>query len=198
MGFTVERRRGKALEDAVLDAACGELLEAGYACFTIEAVAARAHTSRPVLYRRWSNRADLAIAAIRHIMHKHPLSIPDTGNVRDDLIALLQGFSTSRGMFAAFISLQMSEFFSETNSSMADLRTRVLQGHHSQLDEVLGRGIERGEIDQSKLRPRIASLPVDLLRHDIMMTLKPVPNAVIEEFVDKIFLPLVRPEPVRE
>ncbi|MGA3009899.1 MAG: TetR/AcrR family transcriptional regulator [Terracidiphilus sp.] len=194
-GHTVERRRGKALEDAVLNAAWSELLDNGYSSFTMEAVAARAHTSRPVLYRRWPNRADLAIAAIRHFMHTHPLNIPDTGNVRGDLIALLQQFSKSRALFGASFSLQMSEYFSETNTSMADLRTRVLQGHHSQLDAVLARGIDRGEIDRSKLTPRIASLPVDLLRHELLMTLKPVPNAVIAEFVDDIFLPLVRPKP---
>ena len=160
----------------------------------MEAVAERAHTSRPVLYRRWSNRAELTIAAIRHIMQKHPLHIPDTGNVRDDLIALLQQFSKSRALFAVFFSLQMSEFFSETNTSMAELRTRVLEGHHSQLDVVLARGIDRDEIDRSKLTPRITSLPVDLLRHDIIMTLKPVSTAVIAGFVDDIFLPLVRPK----
>jgi AcrR family transcriptional regulator len=196
-GHTVERRRGKALEDAVLDAAWGVLLDAGYASFTMEAVAARAHTSRPVLYRRWPNRADLAIAAIRHFMHKHPLRIPDTGNVRDDLIVLLEQFSKSRALFAATFSLQMGEYFSETNTSLADLRTRVLQGHHSQLDVVLARGMDRGEIDRSKLTPRIASLLPDLLRHEVLMTLKPVPNTVIAEFVDDIFLPLVRPRPAR-
>jgi AcrR family transcriptional regulator len=194
---TVERRRGKALEDAVLDAAWSELLDGGYASFTMEAVAARAHTSRPVLYRRWPNRADLAIAAIRHIMHKHPVNIPSTGNVRDDLIALLQRLSKDRALFAVFFSLQMSEYFSETNTSMADLRTSVLQGNHGQLDVVLARGIDRGEIDQSKLTPRIASLLADLLRHELLMTLKPVSNAVIVEFVDDIFLPLVRPKPAR-
>ena len=46
---TVERRRGKVLEDAVLDAAWSELTGGGYASFTKEAVATRAHTSRPVL-----------------------------------------------------------------------------------------------------------------------------------------------------
>ena len=94
--------------------------------------------------------------------------------------------------------MQMSEYFSETNTSLADLRAKVLQGHHSLLDAVLARGIERGEIDRSKLTPRIASLPVDLLRHDIIMTLKPVPSAVIAEFVDDIFLPLVRAKTVHE
>jgi AcrR family transcriptional regulator len=188
----VERRRGKELEDAVLDAAWSELLDGGYASFTIEAVAARARTSRPVLYRRWANCADLAIAAIRHIMHKHPVNIPNTGNVRGDLIALLQRFSKDRALVAVFFSLQMSEYFSETNTSMADLRKNLLQGDHSLFDVVLARGADRGEIDRSKLTPRIASLLVDLLRHEVLMTLKPVPNAVIAEFVDDIFLPLVR------
>jgi AcrR family transcriptional regulator len=194
----VERRRGKALEDALLDAAWSELREGGYARFTIEAVAARAHTSRPVLYRRWPNRAELAVAAIRHILHKHPVDAPDTGNVRDDLIALLQQLSKNRAVFAVFFSLQMSEYFSETNTSPADLRMSVLQGGHSQIDVVLARGVDRGEVDQNKLTPRIASLLPDLVRHEFLMTLKPVPNVVIAEFVDDIFLPLVRPKPARE
>jgi AcrR family transcriptional regulator len=196
-GHIVERRRGKALEDAVLDAAWSELLDSGYANFTMEAVAARAHTSRPVLYRRWPNRADLAVAAIRYTLYKHPVNAPDTGSVRSDLIALLQQFLKNRGLFAVFFSLQMSEYFSETNTSPADLRMSVLQGGHGQIEMVLARGIDRSEIDRSKLTPRIASLLPDLVRHEFLMTFKPVPNAVIAEFVDDIFLPLVRPKQAR-
>jgi AcrR family transcriptional regulator len=59
------RRRGEALEDALLDAAWDELVEVGYGRFTIDGVAARAGTSRPVIYRRWPVRSDLAIAAVR-------------------------------------------------------------------------------------------------------------------------------------
>ena len=81
---------------------------------------------------------------------------------------------------------------------MADLRMSVLQGFHDPFHSVLARGVERGEIDRSKLTPRIASLLPDLLRHELMMTLRPVPNAVITEFVDDIFLPLVRIKPARE
>jgi AcrR family transcriptional regulator len=189
----VKRRRGKALENAVLDAALSELLDGGYAKFTMEAVAARARTSRPVLYRRWPNRADLTIAAIRHIMRKHPVHVPDTGNVRGDLIALLQQISRNRGVFAVFFSLQMSEYFSETNTSLADLRRNVIQGSHNPFDTVLARGVDRGEIDRNKLTPRIASLLPDLLRHELLMTLKPVPTAIITEFVDDIFPAAPRP-----
>jgi hypothetical protein len=42
------------------------------------------------------------------------------------------------------------------------------------------------------------SLPVDLLRHEVLMTFKPVPTAVLAEVVDDIFLPLVRKQPARK
>jgi len=60
---TTTRRRGSALDDALLDAAWAELQEAGYAGLTMEGVAQRAGTSRPVLARRWPNRPQLVIAA---------------------------------------------------------------------------------------------------------------------------------------
>ena len=57
------RRRGATLEEAILDAAWAELIDHGYAEMTLEAVAKRAGTSRPVLYRRWPSRTKLATAA---------------------------------------------------------------------------------------------------------------------------------------
>jgi len=76
------RRRGAALETALLDAAWDELQVTGYAGLTMEAVADRAGTSRAVLYRRWRNRPELVIAAMRR--HRPMLSgeVPDTGSLR--------------------------------------------------------------------------------------------------------------------
>jgi len=39
--------------------------------------------------------------------------------------------------------------------------------------------------------PRIINLPGDLLRHELLMTLQPVPEKTIREIVDEVFLPLV-------
>ncbi|HME65307.1 MAG TPA: TetR/AcrR family transcriptional regulator, partial [Streptosporangiaceae bacterium] len=87
------RRRGAALEDALLDAAWAELQAVGYAGLTMEAVADRAGTSRAVLYRRWRNRPELVLAVIRR--HRPLLSgeIPDTGTLRGDVLALLRRMS---------------------------------------------------------------------------------------------------------
>ncbi|WP_419817645.1 TetR-like C-terminal domain-containing protein [Glaciibacter flavus] len=61
------------------------------------------------------------------------------------------------------------------------------------MDVILARGVERGEIDPARITPRISSLPFDLFRHELLMTLQAVPDETIEEFVDEIFLPLVEP-----
>src|ERR1700677_208205 len=91
------RRRGEALEAALLDAAWAELQAVSYASLTFEAVADRAGTSRAVLYRRWRSRPEMVIAAMRR--HRPMLSgeIPDTGSLRGDVLALLRRMSSRLG-----------------------------------------------------------------------------------------------------
>jgi AcrR family transcriptional regulator len=189
----VERRRGDALEEAILGAAWAELFDRGYAGFTMEAVATRAGTSRPVLSRRWQTRADLAVAAIGCYMRKNPISIPDVGNTRDELVMYLQKLS-DRGMIAvAKVLFSMRDYFVETDSTLADLRNKLgnLRADNQSIGDIIQRGVKRGEIDPNKLTKRIASLPLDLVRHEGLMTQKPIPRAVIADIIDSIFLPLV-------
>ncbi|GLH96763.1 TetR/AcrR family transcriptional regulator [Phytohabitans aurantiacus] len=195
---TPSRRRGQELEDALLTAAWSELMEVGYGRFTIDAVATRAGTSRPVIYRRWPDRAELAIAAVRHHGSQLPVVTPDTGSVREDLLELLHSAATNRADVGVLFGVQMGQYFAETGRTPADLRAELLSGRQQPfgIDEVLRRGVDRGEIDPARLTPRIANLPMDLLRHDLLMTLRPVPDETIAEIVDDIFLPLVRPAPM--
>jgi AcrR family transcriptional regulator len=188
---TLKRRRGQELEDALLDAAWEELTAAGYGAFTIDAVAERAHTSRPVLYRRWPRRADLALAAIRHRWLRAPLQVPDTGSLRNDLIALLEQANAQRQGMAAVLSVQLGAYYQDTRTTPADVRRAVLGSRSVAADTIMQRAVDRGEIDRARLTPRVAALPFDLFRHEILMTLAPVPTDVIREIVDDIFLPLV-------
>jgi AcrR family transcriptional regulator len=182
------RRRGDALETAILDAAWAELLEAGYSGFTVEAVAKRAGTSRPVLARRWPSRADLAVAALAHYNRTDPVEMPDLGNVRAELILVLQKLSERGASTVMKVVLTMNDYFAETNSSMADLRARLVG--ENKFEQVLRRGVARGELDQSRLTSRISSLPLDLLRNEMIMTRQPVSKELIVEIIDTIFLPL--------
>jgi len=42
-----------------------------------------------------------------------------------------------------------------------------------------------------RVTPRVAALPGDLVRHEILVTHAPVSEQVLVEIVDHIFLPLV-------
>jgi AcrR family transcriptional regulator len=185
-----KRRRGKALEVAILDAAWAELCEHGYALYTLEAVANRARTSRSVLARRWPDRAELAVAAWQRSLQGTAVNLPDTGSVRNDLITLLRELSERRASLLALLSIHMGEGLWR-GQTLGEVRLKLLCGGANDMDAIIARAVGRGEVDPGKLTPRIKMLPIDLLRHEVIMTSQPVQEMVILEIVDEIFLPLV-------
>ena len=189
-----QRRRGAALENALLDAAWDELVEKGYDAFTIESVAERAQTARAVIYRRWVSKPELVRAAITHRGRSEEVAVPDTGSLRGDLIEALRGASERRApLLGVFLSARTGGFYADTDASFSDLREEFLAGRISVVDRILDRAIEHGEADPEKLTPRVRSVAFDLFRHELLMTHRAVPNDVIESIIDQIVLPLVQP-----
>ncbi|WP_432826712.1 TetR/AcrR family transcriptional regulator [Dactylosporangium sp. CA-092794] len=189
------RRHGRALERALLDAAWDELVENGYAAFTMDAVATRARTSRPVLYRRWADKHELVRAALTQAVERDDIAIPDTGTLRGDTIALMRAANETRLNIAAVLTVHLGGYYQETGTSPADLRESLLPGRPRITRIVLDRAIARGEVPRDSVSDRIASLPYLLLQQEFLLTLKPVPLEVIEEIVDTIFLPAVLAPP---
>jgi hypothetical protein len=70
------------------------------------------------------------------------------------------------------------------------VRTRIIGDRPAWSHEVFRHAHERGEIDLDALPPAVLSMPFDLMRHDLLMTLKPVPADRITAIVDDLFLPL--------
>jgi AcrR family transcriptional regulator len=186
---SLTRRRGQELEDALLEAAYAELIEGGLAAFTLDGVATRARTSRPVLSRRWPSREELVVAAIRHHDDRHRPAAPDTGTLRGDLIAVLKGANQYRMQLIVPVMAQLGGYFQETGRTPADLRRELIGDRVTSDLVIIRRAIDRGELDPARVTPRLAALPFDLFRHEVLMTQAPVPDDVIEEIVDKIALP---------
>lgn len=185
------RRRGAALEQAILEAAWDVLVKVGYAGFTFEAIAERAETSRPVIYRRWPHRDGLLFAAIAEYRRANPIDMPDTGNLRDDAISFLRNANASRAVTTALIAAQLNACFRETGSSLDELRTFLRRGEATAFEMIMNRALERGEIAELPHSSRIMNLPFDLLRHDIHMTFSPISDESIIEIVDMLWLPLL-------
>jgi AcrR family transcriptional regulator len=187
------RRRGPELESALLDAAWNELVEVGFAGLTMESVAARAQTGVAVLYRRWTNKDQLVLAAIEHYSQAHRVEIPDTGTLRGDLLTLLTSMSNARATFMAVAAAAgFSGLLTSTGLTPAQARVRILGDQRVRGDQIIyRRAHDRGEIDLDRIPPAVLAMPFDLVRHDLLMNLGPVKPERITSIVDEIFLPLV-------
>ncbi|GAB2486859.1 TetR/AcrR family transcriptional regulator [Nocardiopsis aegyptia] len=185
------RRRGAALEEAILRAAAEELRESGYAGMTMDGVARRAGTNKNAIYRRWPHRAALGVAAYRHLASDREPA-PDTGSLRGDALALLRRanatWSSPRGavlrdLLAAGDDPRLIALLRE-NAGDSAMDADWLA--------VLGRAVARGEAHAQAVHPRVASAPMTLLRGEYALRGRPeIPDAVVVEIVDEVFLPLV-------
>jgi Tetracyclin repressor-like, C-terminal domain len=90
------------------------------------------------------------------------------------------------------MSMSLSAQFQDLGLSPAELRQALVGDRESSMDVIVTRAIARGELGLKNPPARIVSLPVDLLRHELLMTLKPVAPETITQIVDDVFLPLAR------
>ena len=178
------RRHGAELENALLQAAWDEARAVGYAGLTMEGVAARAGTGKAVLYRRWPRRAELVLAAMRHHVGSITSEIPDTGDLREDILIVLRQIRDRAEQIGPDIihGLRMEAH---------DLPPEALEITPAVMMTLLTRAAERGEIPLEKVTPLIAALPGILIRHELFLSSAIVSEAYLTEIVDDIFLPLV-------
>lgn len=178
------RRHGAELERALLQAAWDELADVGYSDLTMEGIAARAHTGKQVLYRRWRSRADVVIAAVRARSGSIADHIPDTGSLRGDVLGVLS-WAVNR----------WREFGSDTVhgllADLPDLDPSAVLMMEDVMATVLTRAAARGEIATADLHPRVATLPSVLIRHEMLLTAAPATEQTCIDIVDQVFLPLV-------
>jgi len=186
------RRRGEELERAILDAAWAELKESGYAALTMEAVAARAGTSKPVIYRRWQGRAELVIAAWQRQAPVRP-STPDTGSLRTDLLTFFSRITKrADSVMSETLAGVMGEAF--RHPEVADLmRKRLTAAPFTQvMQKIVDRAVARGELAPLTVTKRVARLPFDLVRNETFLHGQAAGEVAITELVDELYLPLLR------
>jgi AcrR family transcriptional regulator len=178
------RRHGAELENALLQAAWDEARAVGYARLTMEGVAARAGTGKAVLYRRWPKRAELVLAAMRHHVGSITSQIPDTGDLREDVLIVLRQIRDRAKQIGPDIihGLRMESH---------DLPPEVFAITPAVMMTLLARAAERGDVRLEKVTPLIAALPGILIRHELFLSSATVSEAYLTEIVDDIFLPLV-------
>lgn len=186
------RRRGDVLEQAILHAAADELVESGYPGLTMDRVAQRAGTNKNTIYRRWPNRAALGVAAYRLLVERE-LDPPDTGELRADVLIVLRRMNSDLATPKADVIRGLMAATAEEPELLVELRNLVADGGSHLWLTILRRAVDRGEARPEALTPRIATVPVVHLRNEyVTHGLRGVPDEVIVEIVDEVYLPLVR------
>jgi AcrR family transcriptional regulator len=179
------RRRGEELERAIFDAVWAELAAAGYERLTMEGVAARAQTGKQVLYRRWPNRLELVLAALRDRSGSVIDEPPDTGSLRDDATRMLRRMADRQHELG-------TEGIRGVLRDAADLDPSGLIRSAGVWTAIVERAAKRGEIGPAPVPRHVTLAAGELLRHRILLAQAPVTDEDIAILVEDIFLPLIR------
>jgi AcrR family transcriptional regulator len=187
------RRRGAALEAAILRAAADELTESGYAGMTMDKVARRAGTNKNAIYRRWPHRAALGVAAYRQLAAER-MPEPDTGTLRNDALKMLRQANTTWSSPHGAI---LRDLLSAAGDDPDIIGLLHEAAGTSTIDSawltILSRAVARGEAPPEAVHPRVAALPMTILRGEYARSGTPtVPDSTLTEIVDEVLLPLVR------
>lgn len=188
------RRRGKQLENELLTAAWDELQDKGYDQLTMEGIAERAKTTKTVIYRRWSKKSAVVVAAYFKAFREHgpkvTFDIPDNGSLREDLIQFLSvptaffdflGEETVRGIISDQIASRMGDLFEHMKSDDINII--------KQIQKLLGRATDRGEINSHNLSAQAIRLPLFLLINEVLTT-GFLTEAAVVTIVDEILMPV--------
>lgn len=191
------RKRGTALEDAIREAAYSELAEVGYTAMSLEAVAARAHTGKASIYRRWPTKADLVLDSLCSILPT-PAECGTVPDVSDDTST----FDALRAMARVIAGVLNSpagdvmravkcEAAIDPNLARA-IDERFQAPRRAAMLELLRRGVERGEVRPDAVSPLVADVLPAILTHRVVMLRQRVSETDITEIIDDVLIPLVQ------
>jgi AcrR family transcriptional regulator len=193
-----QRKRGAALEDAILEAAYAELSEVGYRAFSVEGVASRARTGKASIYRRWPTRGELMLDAVCLYLPTpqdcgFQPDLPDTLTTADALRgvarAITQVISSPAGDVMRAIKC---EAVSDPELARA-IDDRFQAPRREYLLSLLRRGVERGEVRPGADVALIADVLPAVLTHRIILQREPVTARVITDIIEQVLLPLIEP-----
>ncbi|WP_083740311.1 TetR/AcrR family transcriptional regulator [Mycobacterium sp. MS1601] len=188
----MQRRRGAELEAAIRAAVLELVAARGAAGVTMEAVAAAAGTSKPVLYRRWPDSQALVRDTLL-TMATTAIPAADTGSYRTDMLATLRGWvALFTGPTAPLLRAVIAAM--SHDDVLADaFRSEVIGWRKEQMGELLARGVARGEVRADVDVDILRELAQSVLWHRLLITDDPIDDDLAVRLVDNILLPLVTP-----
>ncbi|MFE3443868.1 TetR/AcrR family transcriptional regulator [Nocardia sp. NPDC059180] len=143
----VGRPRDRDVDAALLEATARLVVERGYGALTLQAVADEAETSRPTIYRRYADRAELVMAVLIDRFGLQPGG-QDLGGLEAEMLAIQQH---QRELFnEPVMSKALPGLLADLSSNPEAARRfqdRFLTPRRDSTASIMDRAVARGEIE---------------------------------------------------
>ena len=165
-GPSTGRPRSEQIDAAIIAATQEMLVSEGYGGVSFEGVARRAGTSRPAIYRRWSGRPSLVLAALAD-----QLDIPTPPDTGCTLCDVDESFQIFLGAYRAIRPEDLSALYADCAHD-AELRSAylatIIEPARCAVATTLDRAIAHGDLREDFDRELVLDLVASLVHYRAM------------------------------
>jgi hypothetical protein len=116
--------------------------------------------------------------------------IPNTGSLREDVLSVMRGVAmTVSELNAESIWALIADCYIDRSDPAVG--AAGMEASINLMTLIIQRSVDRGSLHPCVLQRRVVTLPLDLARHEMLITRAAVPEEVLVRIVDHIFLPLL-------
>lgn len=163
------------------------LQDHGYERLTLDDVAATGRASKATMYRRWPTKAELVLAAFIEGVSQDAVP-PDTGSLREDLIAIGDTVCAQSREHAGTLRAVLGEV--SRNPALNDaMQKQLFDQRKAMMKQVLKRAVARGEISADAANSELWDLlPGYLIYRTVIQNRLPT-RRTVRSLVDDMILP---------
>jgi AcrR family transcriptional regulator len=150
----------------------------------VSEIARRSGVHATSIQRRWGTSQNLILDALLTYSQEQ-LPTPDTGNVRDDMVALAR-------LIVAYLDKPLGTALAQAMASadddpgLADSRAQFWQARYDAIRTILDRAIERHELAADTDHQLVLELLVAPLHFRALLVRQPIDEGSIERMVDTL------------
>ena len=188
------RKRDHTADTRIIEAAIDVLAESGFDSMTMDMVAARAKAGKATLYRRWPSKAELVRDAVVW-MSRSSVDLdhlPDTGSLRDDLLALLKPYSKDFGERKLRVLAGLGSFFSDHRNRAEEATAGIFEPWTAVNRTLMLRAAERGEIPANADIDMACQVIISMTSFRTLTQSQRFDKAFYAALLDNILLPALR------
>ncbi|PDP87246.1 TetR family transcriptional regulator [Glycomyces fuscus] len=188
------RRRDRSRDGAILDATLEVLADVGFSRLTMDLVAARAGAGKATLYRRWPSKTELVVDAVARMKRDQVdmEHLPDTGDLREDLLALFRPRSAREGERGLRIMAGLASMLVQDQASADAAGAALVQPWAEAHRLLMRRAVERGQVPATADIDTLSQVVASMAAYRALIQRRPFERDFLVSLVDGVLMPALR------